>query len=116
MPTRAGKRCTFPGCTNPSAPTRCGKHQTQWNRGLHATTPTKAARQDPVVRAHRSAAVAAHVQRHGWHCTGDDKHGAHDTRDLVADDPLPIALGGDPMQELVVMCRSSNSSKGARLT
>jgi hypothetical protein len=56
------------------------------------------------------------VQRHGWVCLGDDNHPRHDTRDLTADDPLPIALGGDPMQELVVMCRSANSSKGARLT
>lgn len=115
MPRRAGHRCTFPGCTNPGAPTRCvEKHQTQRNRQLHRTTPTKVARQDPAVRAHRKAAVDAHVEEHGWVCLGDDQHERHETHDLVADDPLPIALGGDPLQQLVVMCRSANSSKGAR--
>lgn len=114
---RAGKRCSFPGCTNKGAPTRCAeKHQTQYNRGLHATTPTKVARRQPGVQAHRAAAVAAHVKQHGWLCLGDEHHGKHECRDLTADDPLPIALGGDPMQQLVVMCRSANSAKGARWT
>lgn len=114
MPQRATRRCTFPGCRDPGAPTRCGKHQTQRNRELRRTTPTKVAREDPTVRAHRTTAVEAHVAKHGWVCLGDDQHQRHETRDLVADDPLPIALGGDPKQQLVVMCRSANSSKGAR--
>lgn len=115
MPQRAGRRCTFPGCRNEGAPTRCvEKHQTMRNRELRRTTPTKVARENPEVRAHRKAAVDAHVDKHGWVCLGDDQHEAHETHDLVADDPLPIALGGDPMQQLVVMCRSANSSKGAR--
>jgi hypothetical protein len=114
MPQRATRRCTFPGCRESGRPTRCQHHQRQHNRGLHRTTPTKVARQDPAVRAHRGAAVDAHVAKHGWVCLGDDQHARHETRDLVADDPLPIALGGDPMQQLVVMCRSANSSKGAR--
>lgn len=114
MPTRAGRRCTFPGCPEPAPPTRCKRHQRQYNAGLHRTTPTKVARTDPAVVAHRAAAVKAHVDEHGWRCLGNDQHDAHDTHDLVADDPLPIALGGDPMQDLVVMCRSANSRKGAR--
>lgn len=114
MPRRAGRRCTFPGCPAPGAPTRCPRHQTQHNRGLHRTTPTKVAREQPGVRDHRRAAVDAHVEQHGWVCLGDTQHAAHETRDLVADDPMPVALGGDPMQQLVVMCRSANSSKGAR--
>lgn len=116
MPRRAGKRCTFPGCTDRGAPTRCGRHEQQHNRGLHATTPTKVARQQSGVQAHRTAAVAAHVRRHGWLCLGDKHHDRHECRDLVADDPIPIALGGDPMQPLKVMCRSANSRKGARPT
>lgn len=114
VPQRAGRRCTFPGCREPAPPTRCPRHQRQYNAGLHRTTPTKVARQDPAVRAHREAAVDAHVAEHGWVCLGDDNHDRHETEDLVADDPLPIALGGDPLQQLVVMCRSANSSKGAR--
>lgn len=115
MPQRAGRRCTFPGCRDPGEPTRCPKHQRQHNAGLHRTTPTKAARrEDPTVRDHRAAAVKAHVAKHGWRCLGDDHHEPHNTEDLVADDPLPIALGGDPHQQLKVMCRSANSRKGAR--
>lgn len=113
MPHRAGRRCTFPGCTEPAAPTRCAKHQTQRNSELRRTTPTKVARENPEVRAHRAAAVDAHVAQHGWVCPGDDQHDRHKTHDLVADDPMPIALGGDPLQELVVMCRSANSRLGA---
>jgi hypothetical protein len=93
---------------------RCARHRRQANMGQHRTTPTKVARQDPKVRAHRAAAVAAHVQAHGWRCLGDTTHPAHNTRDLVADDPIAIARGGDPMQPLVVVCRSANSRKGAR--
>lgn len=111
MPTRAGKRCTFPGCPIPAG--QCEKHDSMRNRGYHRTTPTKVARQQPGVQAHRTAAVTAHVKRHGWLCLGDDNHPRHECHDLTADDPLPIALGGDPMQQLVVMCRSANSSKGA---
>lgn len=116
MPTRAGKRCARPGCTNQANPGtgRCTQHDTQDNRARHRTTPTKVARAQPGVAEHRRAAVREHVALHGWRCLGDTDHPAHDTGDLVADDPIPIALGGDPMQQLVVMCRSANSSKGAR--
>lgn len=112
MPTRAGRRCTFPGCTTKAG--ECQRHRSMVNRGYHRTTPTKVARQQPGVAAHRQAAITAHVKQHGWLCLGDDDHERHETRDLTADDPLPIALGGDPMQQLMVMCRSANSSKGAR--
>ena len=114
MPTRASKRCTFPGCAQAGDPTRCQRHQHQHNAALHRTTPTKVAERQPEVRRHRAAAVQAHVAKHGWLCRGDQHHQAHETRDLVADDPIPIARNGDPMQPLKVMCRSANSSKGAR--
>ena len=111
---RATKRCTFPGCTEVGAPTRCQRHERQDNAGRHRTTPTKVARQQPGVRTHRKTAVEAHVEQHGWRCLGDSHHAAHDTRDLVADDPVPIARGGDPMQPLKVMCRSANSRLGMK--
>lgn len=112
---RASKRCATPGCNYPA--TTSGYCDEVCNakkeRARRRTTPTKAARTWSVAE-HRRAAVRAHVEQYGWHCVGDDKHPAHDTRDLVADDPIPIAKGGDPMQPLNVMCRAANSSKGAR--
>lgn len=113
MPHRASRRCAFPGCTQPGTPSRCTQHQAQQDAQQWRTTPTKAARTYPV-RQHRAAAVKAHVAKHGWVCLGDQHHPPHATHDLVADDPIPIARHGDPMQPLVVMCRSANSRKGAR--
>lgn len=113
MPTRATRRCTFPGCTRTGAPTRCASHERQDNAGRHRTTPTKRVRTWAVAE-HRRAAVRAHVARHGWRCLGDTHHEAHDTGDLVADDPIPVARGGDPMQKLNVMCRSANSRLGMK--
>lgn len=115
MPQRASRRCAFPGCPNKAGLLgRCPTHTSQDNRGRHRTTPTKVARRQPGVAAHRRRAVEQHVARHGWRCLGDTTHPAHDCRDLVADDPIPIARGGDPFQPLHVICRSANSSKGAR--
>lgn len=113
MPQRARKRCSFPGCTQAGKPSRCDQHHSQYQAGMYRTTPTKVAR-TPAVRQHRAAAVGTHVALHGWVCLGDEDHERHETHDLVADDPIPIARGGDPMQPLVVMCRSANSRKGAR--
>jgi hypothetical protein len=110
VPTRASRRCTFPGCTNT---TDCAKHRRMRQSGLDRTTPTKVAERQPGIRQHRGQAVASHVRRYGWVCLGDEHHDSHPTRDLVADDPIPISLGGDPKQTLAVMCRSANSRKGS---
>jgi hypothetical protein len=66
----------------------------------------------PCVRDHRAAAVPRRRARLAL--PRRPAHPAHDTRGLVAGDLLPIALGGDPHQQIVVICRSANSSKGAR--
>src|SRR5688572_1981601 len=112
---RATKRCPTPGCTNEVGPKgycaeRCAS---RYERARARTTPTKAARTTEV-RKHRATAVLDHIEQHGDYCLGDADHPAHHCTDLVADDPVPIARGGDPLQPLHVMCRSANSKKGAR--
>lgn len=118
MPTRASKRCSTPGCVNTAGPSgycveRCNaRHEAARRR----TVPTKRARTHEV-RRHRAAAIKAHVEAHdgmGW-CPGYGRE-AHEVfpGELTADDPVPIARGGDPMQPLRVCCRSCNSRRGAR--
>lgn len=118
MPQRAGKRCSTPGCNNQSTPSgycveRCNaRHE----RDRKRFSPTNRARTAPV-RKHRKAAIRAHVEEHdgmGW-CPGYGRE-PHEVfpGELTADDPVPIARGGDPMQPLVVYCRPCNSRKGAR--
>lgn len=118
MPQRATKRCSTPGCTNKATTSgycaeRCNaRHETARRR----TVPTKRARTTEV-RKHRKAAITAHIEQHdgmGW-CPGYGRE-PHEVfpGELTADDPVPIARGGDPMQQLIVYCRSCNSRKGAR--
>lgn len=118
MPTRATKRCSTPGCTNKATPSgycaeRCHtRHETARRR----MSPTNRVRTTQV-RKHRKAAVQAHVEANdgmGW-CPGYGRD-AHEVfpSELVADDPVPIARGGDPMQPVEPMCRSCNGRKGAR--
>lgn len=118
MPQRASKRCSTPGCTNTA--TRSGYcaevHEARREAARRKTVPTKRAR-TPEVRRHRAAAVKAHVEEHdgmGW-CPGYGRE-PHEVfpSELTADDPVPIARGGDPMQSVVPMCRSCNGRKGAR--
>ncbi|GAA3878017.1 hypothetical protein GCM10022243_48390 [Saccharothrix violaceirubra] len=120
MPQRAGKRCPTPGCTNPTGPDgycaeRCARRR---NAAAHRTTPTKVARASREVRRHRAEAVRAHLDQHDdgmGHCPGYGRE-PHDVfpGELTADDPVPIARGGDPLQQMAVLCRSCNSRKGAR--
>jgi len=115
---RATKRCATPGCNHVATPSgycaeRCtARHEAARRR----TVPTKRARTTEV-RKHRAAAIRAHVEQHdgmGW-CPGWGRE-AHEVfpGELTADDPVPIARGGDPMQPVVPMCRSCNGRKGAR--
>ena len=46
----------------------------------------------------------------GYICSGW-KRPPHFATDLTADHPLPTSKGGNEYQELVVYCRSCNSSK-----
>ncbi|MGW5645050.1 hypothetical protein ACWEV3_40915 [Saccharopolyspora sp. NPDC003752] len=66
------------------------------------------------MRQHRADAVRRHRAQFGDWCSGY-KRAPHHATDLTADDPTPIAAGGDPMQELVVLCRSCNGRKRASI-
>jgi 5-methylcytosine-specific restriction protein A len=105
-------------CSTPRCPEfatglgKCDEHRSQSNRKYHRTTPTKVARTSAVAKRRRDA-VKAHRQQHGDWCPGWNKPG-HKATDLTADDPVPIAHGGDPMQPLRVLCRSCNGARGAR--
>lgn len=114
MPTRATKRCAIPGCTNPAGKTgHCDRHAASHEAARRRLIPTKAAR-TPAVRRHRAAAVAEHRATYGNRCPGFEVP-AHPATDLTADDPVPIARGGDPMQALEVLCRACNGRKADRL-
>lgn len=118
MPRRASKRCPTPGCTNPTGPRgycveRCQSRQDEARRRLSPTNRVRT----PEVRRHRAHAVQAHVEANDGmgHCPGWGRE-PHEVfpSELTADDPVPIARGGDPMQRVVPMCRSCNGRKGAR--
>lgn len=118
MPQRATKRCSTPGCNNKA--TTSGYCAEECNAKRESArkrfSPTNRVR-TPEVRRHRAQAVKAHVEANdgmGW-CPGYGRE-AHEVfpSELTADDPVPIARGGDPMQQVVPMCRSCNGRKGAR--
>jgi 5-methylcytosine-specific restriction enzyme A len=118
MPQRATKRCPTPGCNNTPGPGGyCGERcQPRQDSARRRFSPTNRVR-TPQVRRHRKAAIQAHVEERdgmGW-CPGygRDPHEVFPS-ELTADDPVPIARGGDPMQPLRTMCRSCNSRRGAR--
>jgi 5-methylcytosine-specific restriction endonuclease McrA len=62
--------------------------------------------------------VAHHVGHFGWVCPGDGpQHIAHPSRDLTCDHVIPLEDGGAPFDpaNTRILCRSWNSSLGARL-
>lgn len=115
---RATTRCPTPGCTNEAGPKGyCVEtHAARYERARARTTPTKRARTTEV-RKHRTSTILDWLEANGGRaiCPGWDRPG-HEVapEDLTADDPTPIARGGDPMQPLKILCRSCNGRKGAR--
>lgn len=118
---RATKRCSIPGCNNTATPSGYCAERCEPRRqaALRRTTPTKRAR-TTAVRKHRATAVQAHNSEHQTEdgmviCPGYGRppHVVFPC-EMTADDPVPIARGGDPMQPVVPMCRSCNGRKGAR--
>jgi 5-methylcytosine-specific restriction enzyme A len=116
---RASKRCSTPGCIHKAGPTGyCTEvHAARREAALRRTTPTKRARTTEV-RKHRTATVQAHLaeQDDGMgHCPGYGRppHVVFPA-EMTADDPVPIARGGGPMQDLEPLCRSCNGRKGAK--
>ena len=63
-------------------------------------------------RARRAAAVTAWVSINGWTCPGWQRD-PHPSHDLTADHVTPVAHGGinGPLR---ILCRSCNSSRGAK--
>lgn len=119
MVRRASKGCCKPGCTEKAGPNGycLERHAKQREAQLRRTTPTKRAR-TTAVRKHRAAAVQAHLEQQDdgmGHCPGYGRppHVVF-PGEMTADDPVPIAQGGDPMQPVIPYCRSCNSRKGAR--
>jgi hypothetical protein len=115
---RATKRCPTPGCINKAGPKgycteRCAGRQ---QRARARTSPTNSAR-TPEVRRHRATAILDYLEANGGKATcpgwGVPPHDCA-PEDLTADDPVPIARGGDPLQPVVPMCRACNGRKGAR--
>jgi hypothetical protein len=115
---RATKRCSIPGCNHVALPSGyCAEtHDKRQAATRRRLSPTNSVR-TPAVRKHRAAAVKAHLDEHDGmgHCPGYQRepHVVFPS-EMTADDPNPIARGGDPMQPLVPMCRPCNSAKGAR--
>ena len=55
------------------------------------------------------------VATHGYWCPGDANHGHHPSHDLTVHHPTPLIRGGSLTdQALRIVCRSANSSMGAR--
>lgn len=115
---RATKRCPTPGCTNTAGPKgycveRCASRK---QRARARISPTNSVRTTEV-RRHRATTILDYLESNGGValCPGWDRP-PHEVapEDLTADDPTPIARGGDPMQPLAPMCRSCNGRKGAR--
>lgn len=115
---RATKRCSTPGCNNVALTTgycaeRCDSRKATARRRLSPTNRVRTTQ----VRKHRAATVKAHLDEHDGmgYCPGYGvpPHVVFPS-EMTADDPVPIARGGDPMQPVVPMCRGCNGRKGAR--
>ena len=73
---------------------------------------------DPRWTALSQRMIARHVGQHGWVCPGDgSEHATHPSRDLTLDHVLALEDGGAPFDaaNTRVLCRSWNSTLGARL-
>ena len=113
---RATKRCPTPGCTNQAGRKgycveRCASRK---QRARARTSPTNSVRTTEV-RKHRASAILDHLEANGAHCPGWGVP-PHEVapEDLTADDVVPIAKGGDPLQPMRILCRSCNSRRGSR--
>jgi 5-methylcytosine-specific restriction enzyme A len=94
----SGTRC--PDCERPRA-----RQTQQRKRAIRPYTTAEKRR--------RAAAVDQWRQQHGDVCPGWQRE-AHPSSDLVADHVVAVAAGGAESGPLRVLCRSCNSSRGAR--
>jgi hypothetical protein len=125
----ASALCHGPADGDPPCPTRAIVHARPGSGTAARCPPCKQAH-DRAHNARRRAqdsypeqqrrrqAVAAHVAVHGWWCLGLEgyDHQPHPTRDLTAHHLDAPGAGGPEHGPLAVICRSLNSSIGARTT
>lgn len=99
------RRCIEPGCTTLTRVTRCELHERLYRRGVqsHYIGPYRQARQ-----AVLEAEPWCHTEPE---CPYPDR--GTPMNPLTADHVVPIADGGS-YDQLTVLCRRCNSSKGAR--
>jgi 5-methylcytosine-specific restriction enzyme A len=107
---RAVKLCTVCGVVTSRAGSRCTDHARQSNRSRHNALYSTRAWQRLSARVLR-----AWRGQHGNWCPGYQRS-AHPAVDLTVDHVVPLAAGGEPfgIGNCAVLCRSCNSTKGAR--
>lgn len=92
---------------------RCLRHPRTSSIGANHAIHT-----DPRWASLSQRMIARHVGEFGWVCPGDGlEHPAHPTHDLTTDHVLALDEGGAPFDaaNTRVLCRSWNSTLGARL-
>jgi 5-methylcytosine-specific restriction protein A len=104
------KLCTVCGVVTSRAGSRCTTHAHQSNRSRHNALYSTRAWQRLSARVLR----AWRGERGDW-CPGYGRP-AHRAADLTVDHVVPLAAGGAPLDvaNTAVLCRSCNSTKGAR--
>ncbi|HSW41047.1 MAG TPA: HNH endonuclease [Patescibacteria group bacterium] len=104
------KLCTVCGVVTSRPGSRCTTHARQSNRSRHNALYSTRAWQRLSVRVLR-----AWRGQHGNWCPGYQRD-AHGASDLTVDHVVPLATGGAPFDigNCAVLCRSCNSTKGAR--
>src|ERR1035437_2606849 len=107
------KLCTVCGVVTSRSTGRCSEHPRLSgigaNHHIHA---------DPRWTRLSQRVIDRHVGQYGWVCPGDGpEHPAHPSRDLTTDHVLALIEGGAPFDpaNTRVLCRSRNSTNGARL-
>jgi hypothetical protein len=105
--------CTVCGVVTSRSTGRCSEHPRLSgigaNHHIHA---------DPRWTRLSQRVIDRHVGQYGWVCPGDGpEHPAHPSRDLTTDHVLALIEGGAPFDpaNTRVLCRSRNSTNGARL-
>lgn len=114
MPLRPCLGWQHEPCGKLSPNTRCPRHDHMRRQASNARyRPHRERRPDYTSqeRTRRAEAVAAWRAMHGDVCPGWQRP-PHPASDLTADHPIEVAAGGSEGQDLMVLCRSCNSSKG----
>jgi hypothetical protein len=106
------KLCTICGVLSQDG--RCSKHPRTSGIGANHAIHT-----DPRWTALSQRMIARHVGQYGCVCPGDGpEHPAHPSRDLTLDHVVQLQEGGAAFDatNTRILCRSRNSTNGARLS